>query len=60
MTLLGIISNLEGDAIEHSSHRWPVSLRRRFISARYYRIRKRWPFTHRMEPLLAVESTAGK
>lgn len=34
---------LEGPAIEQSSLRWPVSLRRRFVSALYYRTKKRWP-----------------
>ncbi|MDE3181286.1 MAG: hypothetical protein KGM47_16710 [Acidobacteriota bacterium] len=44
-TLLGLISNLEGDAIEQSSRRWPAPLQRRFLSARYYRVKKRWPYS---------------
>jgi hypothetical protein len=43
--LLGIISELEGDAIERLSRRWPASLRRRFLSARYHRIKERWPYS---------------
>ncbi len=44
-TLLGIISELEGDTLERSSRRWPASLQRRFLSARYYRVKKRWPYS---------------
>jgi hypothetical protein len=43
--LLGIISELEGDALERLSRRWPASLRRRFLSARYHHIKKRWPYS---------------
>ena len=44
-TLLGIISELEGDTHERSSRRWPPSLQRRFLSARYYCVKKRWPYS---------------
>jgi hypothetical protein len=44
-TRWGILSDLAGDVIEPARRRWPVSLRRRFISARYSRIRKRWPYS---------------
>jgi hypothetical protein len=44
-TLLSIVPDYEGATIEQASARWPVALRRRFLSALYYRIRKRWPFT---------------
>lgn len=44
-TLLGIISELEGDTLERSSRRWPASLQRRFLSARYYCVKKRWPYS---------------
>jgi len=53
--LLGIISELEGDAIERLSRRWPASLRRRFLSARYHRIKERWPYS-----VVAVESSLGR
>jgi hypothetical protein len=43
--LLKRIPEYEGSAIEQSSLRWPVSLRRRFVSARYYRTKKRWPYS---------------
>ena len=36
-TLLKFIPEYEGAAIEQSSLRWPVALRRRFVSALYYR-----------------------
>ena len=42
-TLLGTISDTGGEALEQSSLRWPVSLRRRFVSALYRRKGKRWP-----------------
>jgi len=42
-TLLSVISEYDGAAIEPSSIRWPVTLRRRFDCALYYRKRKRWP-----------------
>ena len=41
--LLKFIPEGEGPAIEQSSLRWPVSLRRRFVSALYHRTKKRWP-----------------
>jgi hypothetical protein len=44
-TLLKIIPEYEGATLEQSSRRWPVALRRRFVSALYYRTRKRWPYT---------------
>ena len=44
-TLLSIVPEYEGATIEQASARWPVTLRRRFLSALYYRIRRRWPFT---------------
>jgi hypothetical protein len=44
-TLFKFIPEYEGSSIEQSSLHWPVSLRRRFISARYYRIKKRWPYS---------------
>jgi hypothetical protein len=44
-TLFKFIPEYEGSSIEQSSLCWPVSLRRRFISARYYRIKKRWPYS---------------
>lgn len=44
-TLLGLASELEGHALEQSSRRWPLSLRRRFVSAKYHRIKKRWPYS---------------
>jgi hypothetical protein len=44
-TLLGIVSVLEGDSLERSSRRWPASLQRRFLSARYYSVKKRWPYS---------------
>jgi hypothetical protein len=44
-TLLKIIPEYEGATLEQSSRRWPVALRRRFVSALYYRTRKRWPHT---------------
>ena len=43
-TLLSIIPEHEGQTIEQASVLWPLALRRRFLSALYYRIRKRWPF----------------
>lgn len=42
-TLFKFIPEYEGPTIEQLSWRWPVSLRRRFVSARYYRTKKRWP-----------------
>src|ERR1019366_4330004 len=44
-TLLKIIPEYQGANLEQSSRRWPVALRRRFVSALYYRTRKRWPYT---------------
>jgi hypothetical protein len=43
VTLLKFIPAHEGPAIEKSSLRWPVALRRRFVSALYRLSRKRWP-----------------
>jgi len=42
---LKFIPEYEGATLEQSSRRWPVALRRRFVSALYYRTRKRWPYT---------------
>jgi hypothetical protein len=42
-TLLSIIPEHEGPGLEQASLRWPFALRRRFVSALYYRKRKRWP-----------------
>ena len=44
-TLFKFIPEYEGSAIEQSSLRWPVSVRRRFVSARYYRTKKHWPYS---------------
>jgi hypothetical protein len=44
-TLLKVIPEYEGITLEQSSRRWPVALRRRFVSALCYRTRKRWPYT---------------
>jgi hypothetical protein len=41
--LLGMMSDTAGGEIERSSLHWPVSLRRRFISALYYCKGRRWP-----------------
>ena len=41
--LLKVIPEGDGPAIEQSSLRWPVPLRRRLVSALYYRTKKRWP-----------------
>ncbi|MBV9611479.1 MAG: TniQ family protein, partial [Acidobacteriaceae bacterium] len=43
-TLLSIIPEHEGRTLEQASALCPLALRRRFLSALYYRIRKRWPF----------------
>jgi hypothetical protein len=43
-TLLSLISPHEGADIEQASVRWPLALRRRFLSALHSRTRKRWPF----------------
>jgi hypothetical protein len=42
-TLLRVIPEHEGPMIEQSSTRWPVMLRRAFLSGLRYRTRKRWP-----------------
>jgi len=44
-TLLSIIPEYEGATIERTSIRWPVTLRRRFLSGLHYRTQKRWPYT---------------
>ena len=44
-TLLSVISEHEGATMERTSIRWPVALRRRFLSGLYYSTRKRWPYT---------------
>jgi len=44
-TLLRIIPELQGDTFERSSRRWPASLQRRFLSARYYAVNKRFPYS---------------
>jgi hypothetical protein len=44
-TLLSIIPEREGATIERTSIRWPVTLRRRFLSGLHYRSQKRWPYT---------------
>jgi hypothetical protein len=41
--LLGMLTDSAGEEIERSSPHWPVSLRRRFISALYYCKGRRWP-----------------
>ena len=52
--LLSMISEHDGTAIERSSIRWPVILRRRFVSALSYRKRKRWPYSpYRAETFLS-------
>jgi hypothetical protein len=43
-TLLKFIPAQGGSAIEQLSLRWPIALRRRFVSALYHRTRKRWPY----------------
>jgi hypothetical protein len=43
-TLLSIIPQHEGPHLEQASLRWPLALRRRFVSALCYRKRKRWPY----------------
>ncbi len=43
-TLLSIIPQHEGRHLEQASLRWPLALRRRFVSALYYRKRKRWQY----------------
>src|SRR5579859_8128544 len=44
-TLLSVIPEYEGTTLERSSIRWPLALRRRFLSGLYYRTRKRSPYT---------------
>jgi hypothetical protein len=44
-TLLKFLPGLEGSSLEQRSLHWPVSLRRRFVSALYYRTKKRWPYS---------------
>ena len=41
--LLGMLTDSAGEEMERSSPHWPVSLRRRFISALYYCKGRRWP-----------------
>jgi hypothetical protein len=44
-TVLSAIPEHEGVRIERTSIRWPVALRRRFLSGLYYSRRKCWPYT---------------
>jgi len=44
-TLLSLIPEYVGATMEKASVRWPLALRRRFLSGLYYRTRKRWPYT---------------
>ena len=44
-TLLKVIPPHRGPAIQQSSLRWPIALRRRFVSALHHRTQKRWPYT---------------
>jgi hypothetical protein len=44
-TLLKLLPELEGSSLEQRSVRWPVSLRRRFVSGLYFRTKKRWPYS---------------
>jgi hypothetical protein len=44
-TLISVIPKYVGTTMEKTSFRWPAALRRRFLSALYYRTRKRWPYT---------------
>ena len=43
--LLNVIPEYRGHSLEKASLRWPVALRRRFLSGLYHRYRKRWPHT---------------
>ena len=43
--LLSVIPEYRGDSLEKASLRWPMALRRRFLSGLYHRYRKRWPYT---------------
>ena len=40
-----MIPEFQGAMLEKTSLRWPTALRRRFLSERYQRYRKRWPYT---------------
>jgi TniQ len=44
-TLLSVISESDGGALERSSIDWPLTLRQRFVCARHYRQQTRWPNT---------------
>ena len=44
-TLLKMIPDYEGKAMELASRRWPVSLHQRFASALRYRTQRPWPHT---------------
>ena len=44
-TLLNVLPGFEGSSLEQQSLRWPVSLRRRFVSGLYHRTKKRWPYS---------------
>jgi TniQ len=44
-TLLKFLPECEGSSLEQLSLRWPASLRRRFVSALYYRAKKCWPYS---------------
>src|SRR5262245_15922570 len=43
--VLSAIAEHEGARIERTSIRWPVALRRHFLSGLYYSRRKCWPYT---------------
>jgi hypothetical protein len=58
-TLLKVLSGFEGSSLEQQSLRWPVSLRRRFVSGSYYRT-KNAGLTPHTEQALASELTAVK
>jgi hypothetical protein len=44
-TLLDLIPDREGQALEQTSRYWPLALRRRFASGLKDRTKKRWPYT---------------
>ena len=43
--MLSAMSEHEGVMLEKTSLRWPLTLRRCFLSGLYFRKRKRWPYT---------------
>jgi hypothetical protein len=57
-TVMSILPQWEGIALERASFRWSPAIRRRFASALRHRIRRRWPYHPWQKPMAMDERRA--